>query len=482
MKVFQPNSEPQYQFLTSDVFEVLYGGAAGGGKTQGLIVKPLIRMQQAGVRNWKGIIFRNTYREIEGLDGLAHKAREIYAHIPGAQYLKQSHTWTFPTPVRSEEELEQYRSGVRFESYLQFGYLESYEHALNHQGLSYNFIGFDELGHQLRESYLYLISRLGRDKGIPAQVASTANPGTPWVFERWAYWLDVPDREEMKRRSGVVKWYRALPDRDGEEEVPEELVEEYAARYPKNPPRSRTFIHADFMDNPDLSEDYIASLMMQPYIIREQLVNSNWKIQAGRGLVFKREWFTRTALDFPPGCQMFRYWDFAATAKDGGLGVALNTGKKKSDPDFTATCLMGIKGNDIYIKVDRMQLEWPAVQSWFLRTAKSEPGVRIGWEQEPGSNAKGLSYNLRLELGKIGRSGTAIPANVSKLQNAMQWSTEAENGQIIIIESTTIKTTDLIACFHGFPELPHDDETDAVSGARRLARSSFTGSQGVVAQ
>ena len=123
--IFQPNEGPQTDFLSAPENDVLYGGAAGGGKSMALIVEPLRYAHKAAHR---ALILRKTMPELREL---IDKSRELYPKaFPGAKFKEQEKTWHFP-------------SGAKME----FGYLDRDADVYRYQGQAYSFIGFDEIWH-----------------------------------------------------------------------------------------------------------------------------------------------------------------------------------------------------------------------------------------------------------------------------------------------------------------------------------------------
>ena len=189
--------ERQALFMQRPEDEVLYGGAAGGGKSDALVIEAA---RQVEIPYYKGLILRKTYPQ---LTELIEKSLRYYpGAFPRARYNEQKHCWTFP-------------SGAR----IVFGSLQHEKDRFNYQGKAFDFIAFDELTHFTFDEYIYLKSR-NRPNGPGTRVymRSTANPGGvghAWVKERFitagepmqTIWEDVvlvgPDgrtqRERMSR-------------------------------------------------------------------------------------------------------------------------------------------------------------------------------------------------------------------------------------------------------------------------------------------
>ena len=157
----------QAEFMRRREPEVLYGGAAGGGKSDALIIEAL---RQVHIPHYRGLILRKTYPQ---LSDLVDKSQSYYRRaFPQAQYNATSHVWTFP-------------SGAK----IWFGSMQYTKDRTNYQGKAYDFIGFDELTHFEWEEYSYMMSR-NRPTGPGTRVymRATTNPGGighGWVKARF---------------------------------------------------------------------------------------------------------------------------------------------------------------------------------------------------------------------------------------------------------------------------------------------------------
>ena len=222
---------------------MLYGGAAGGGKSDALVIEAL---RQVDIPNYKGIIFRKTFPQCRELIA---KSMNYYKRChPKAKYNASQHCWTFP-------------SGAK----IYFGSLPNVNSMYNYQGHAYDFVAFDELTHFTHEEYTYLLSR-NRPEGPGTRVytRSTCNPGGVghgWVKERF-----ITPAPPM-----TVLWDEA--------EVKGETLR-----------RSRIFVPSSVTDNPALLENdpnYITNLALLPEAQRNALLYGDW--DSFEGQVF-REW------------------------------------------------------------------------------------------------------------------------------------------------------------------------------------------------
>ena len=113
-------------------FEALYGGAAGGGKSDYLVAEALRQVQ---IPQYRAIIFRKTYPELEDIISRSH---ELYGSaFPRAKYNESKHAWRFP-------------SGAM----IYFGQMQYTKDKLKYQGRHFDFVGFDELTHFPKEEYM----------------------------------------------------------------------------------------------------------------------------------------------------------------------------------------------------------------------------------------------------------------------------------------------------------------------------------------
>ena len=133
-------NSPQERFVRSRIREVGYGGQAGGAKSFGLILCPLYQLHK---KEYHAILFRRTYKQLSGDDGLIDLSKKVYPHI-GGNYIKSEYRWEFSG----------YPGTIRFAHLEHENLLESL-----YEGHQYAFIGFDELQTFTQRMYLYMFSR-----------------------------------------------------------------------------------------------------------------------------------------------------------------------------------------------------------------------------------------------------------------------------------------------------------------------------------
>lgn len=244
----------QTAFLIVPHKEVLYGGAAGGGKSVGLLAAA---SQYLDVPGYSALLLRQTYKDLALPGALMDVAHQWWRNT-AAKWKAKEYTWEFPEG-----------------STLSFGYLEREADKYQYQGSEFHFIGFDELTQFETETrYLYLFSRLRRttEFDVPLRVRSTTNPGG--IGHTW------------------VK-----------------------NRFIEGDLGGRLFIPATLDDNPYLDRaEYEESLSLLDVVTREQLRHGDWEVDP-RGGMFRRDWFN-IIQDLPSNiAYTVRYWDMAASTE-----------------------------------------------------------------------------------------------------------------------------------------------------------------------
>jgi hypothetical protein len=156
----------QRSFINATASEVLFGGAAGGGKSYGQTVDAfLFALKYPGS---KQLLLRRTFAELDKSiirTVLGWYPKEVFS------YNSSNHTGRFSNG-----------------SILDFGYCASELDVTQYQSAEYDVIRFDELTHFTEYQYVYLISRIRGANGFPKQIKSSTNPGGighTWVKERF---------------------------------------------------------------------------------------------------------------------------------------------------------------------------------------------------------------------------------------------------------------------------------------------------------
>lgn len=277
--IFRPNPGPQTNFLAASEREVLYGGAAGGGKSYAILADPLRYIAHP---QFSGLILRHTTEELREL---IWKSQEMYPKIyPGIKWSERKMQWQHP-------------SGGK----LWMSYLDRDEDVMRYQGLSFSYIAWDELTQWPTPfAYNYMRSRLRTAApDLPVFMRATTNPGGPghqWVRKMFI----VP--------SPPGKSFYATDVETGETLV-----------YPKGhskegqPLFKRKFISAKLADNPYLAEsgDYETMLLSLPEHQRKQLLEGNWDIAEGAAFSeFNRAIHVVEPFNIPSSWPRFRSADY----------------------------------------------------------------------------------------------------------------------------------------------------------------------------
>ena len=159
-------TKTQLEFITADADEVLFGGAAGGGKSYGQLVDALLfALKYPGSHQ---LVLRRTFPELE--HSLIMNSLLIYP-TSVCKYKTSDSKWSF-------------RNG----SVIEFGYCRAESDVLRYQGAEYDVVRFDELTHFTESQYTYLLSRVRGTNGYPKQIKSSTNPGGvghTWVKSRF---------------------------------------------------------------------------------------------------------------------------------------------------------------------------------------------------------------------------------------------------------------------------------------------------------
>lgn len=247
--------------LAGEAVETLYGGAAGGGKSEWLLHYGLAQMLKHPYNY--GAIFRRVYPSLIGT--LIPRSHRIYPQF-GGKWNGQTHRWTFPNG-----------------SVLLFGSLQYDTTVLEHQGAEFGWLGFEEVTEFMEAQVGYMLGRLrAPGPGIRPHMAATANPGGHghrWVKRRW-----------VKPKDG--DWDGA--DIGIDRPVPFQVWDPVSTTDNPNP-TSRCFVPATLADNPALMHrdpEYVNRLRnITDKALRKAMETGDWDaIDAIEGALWLQSW------------------------------------------------------------------------------------------------------------------------------------------------------------------------------------------------
>src|SRR5580692_3196181 len=443
---------PQTEFLRTAADICIYGGAAGGGKTVGLILEPLRHVGR--VANFTAVFFRRTTPQITNPGGLWDESVNFYPRFGGTPH-HRAHEWRWP------------RAGK-----IKFSHLQFDTTVYDWQGAQITLICFDELTHFTARQFFYMVSRNRSTCGVRPYIRATCNPDADsWVADFLAWWINPETGLPIPERAGVLRYYVRVAEKIEWADRPEELVqylpppEDLPPDFESPQPISVTFIPATVFDNPALLQvnpQYFAWLLSLPLLERERLLGGNWKIRPAAGLYFKRQWCA-VVDEVPADLDVVRYWDLAATEK-----TELN------DPDWTVGIKLGRDKNGGYWLLDmvRGRANPGDIDRLLLNTATQDSNrVRVGFGKDPGQAGK--SQALHLVRALSGFTVVAAPESGDKLTRFGPFSSQCRAGNVKIRRGSW--NEELFRVLEGFPDLAHDDEVDACSGALEMFSPNMKG-------
>jgi len=445
------------QFPNEDdsVFQCLYGGGAGGGKSDaGLMALAQYAWQ---FPQFKGAAFRRTVPQLYASDGLIARAQEWWLPA-GAAWNGTHNIFTFP-------------SGAT----IQFGHMSQPHAHLNHQGAAYHCTFWDELTHwPVATQPRYVgVSRCRRDVGdtIPLRMLASANPGGPghvWVQKDYVGGVDMVTGKKL------------------------------APRF--------CFVPSLLVDNPHLDQlAYARGLAEQglhPTLVA-QLLRGDWNAREP-GDYFQRAWFGPLldyATDLWPSsdCVRVRWWDLAASKKAGSAftsGVRMAKHRMgvcavehcisfRETPGTRDDLIVQTAQHDGFGVVVGLEIEGGSggiAQFEHLRTRMRRLGFRVvGARPAADLNTdREKHYLLRGGADHVSESGSAVTGRRGKMQRADPVASALERGYRWRAEHPDVPlhgqregirlfagpwTQGYLDVVEGFPEGATIDEVDATTGA-----------------
>lgn len=195
--VWRPRSKPQLALIRCPVSEVFFGGARGGGKTDGVLGKWAIKDSYYGPA-FNAIMFRRT--TVSSEDAI-ERSKEIYGPL-GGNFNKVSRIWRMPYGGR-----------------VAFAYLDSIDDAGEYQGRNVTDAWVEEAGQYPNPAPIdRLFGVLRSASGVPVQMIVTANPGGAgqhWVAARYGM-IPFPAAPKILNRpleNGAIHRIAVIPSR-----------------------------------------------------------------------------------------------------------------------------------------------------------------------------------------------------------------------------------------------------------------------------
>lgn len=450
--VIRPQPGPQERASASAADIVCFGGGAGGGKSWSILFEAARHVRTPG---YAAYIFRRTTRQVTGGGGLWAESVDLFSLYDGKPR-EGLLDWTFETDGGNAT--------------IQFAHLEHEKNKTDYQGKEIALLAFDEATHFTETQFQYLQTRARTTCGVKPKVFLTCNPDPDSWVRRWVDWWIGDDGFPIPERSGVLRWFARMPDDslhwgDSRAEVHAHAVEHVPALRPEHV-KSFTFIPSKLDDNKILTDadpSYLATLLSQPRVIREQLLGGNWNIKATAGSFFRSSYFEIVDAVPPTIRERVRAWDLAATRPT----------KENPDPDWSVGVKVAIdKGGTLYVEhVERLR-DGPLGVETAIQNMASADGRRckVGLWQDPGQAGKTQIDHYRRKL--LGFTVTTERAARDKQTYAGPPSSSAEGGNIKLVRGSW--NAAFVSTLEGFPDAKHDDDVDALSLAHlKLVRSNL---------
>lgn len=443
----------QQVFLALNSREVMYGGAAGGGKSDALL---MAATQYMDVPGYSALILRRTWADLASPGAIMDRANTWFVNTP-AKRKDGGRVWEFPTKTPDGRPAQPAR--------LSFGHLQYENDRFKYASAEYQYIGFDELTHFSESMYTFLFSRLRRPQLVclscGKNVTQSANRHGGKPDFRHADKAEGKACKNLFPDPKVLAQYPPAPDgtsiydvplrmrsatnpgSKGHEWVRDRFVDERTRL------KSAIFIPASIYDNPSLDiPSYVESLNYLTPVDRDRLLNGDWDVTES-GEMFERWWF-KIIDSAPSEGRVVRYWDNAASAGKG---------------DYTVGAKMRLTPDGRWVVEDIVRGQWSSAEKeQVIKQTASLDGTKVSirMEQEPGSSGKDVIHHYATQV-LVGYDFKADKPTGNKEVRATPLASAAENGNVYLVKAAWNKP--FLDEFNVFPIGNHDDIVDACSGA-----------------
>lgn len=444
-RAIRAQAGPQEGFLASSADIVIYGGAAGGGKSFAILLEPI---RHKMTKAFGAVVFRREATQITNEGGLWDEAMQLYPLAHG-------------TPFKSPKLGFRWKSGAK----VTFGHLNREDDVLAWQGAQIPLICFDELTHFEESQFWYMLSRNRSTCGVRPYIRATTNPkADSWVERLLTWWIDQDENSEtyglpIPERSGVVRWFVRVSGTLHWGDSPDIAI---AHGMQPEDAKSLTFISAKITDNKallDKDPGYMANLKALSRVERGRLLDGNWKIRPAAGMYFRRSEVRMITHDqIPDGVRWLRAWDLAAT----------EVGENSQDPDWTVGALMGIRLGNVstpsrliiaHVRRDRQRTAGvrdmvKSLAEWDTKAAS------IAFPQDPGAAGKSAGEDF---VGMLpGWTSKAWPISGDKVTRADPFAAQWQAGNVDVVRGPWNEA--FFSELEAFPTKGvHDDQVDACS-------------------
>ncbi|WP_202969802.1 phage terminase large subunit [Endozoicomonas atrinae] len=400
---WSPQPGPQTALLTCPIEDILYGGARGGGKTDGFLGKWLMRSQVYGGK-CKGLFVRRSMPELDEVIG---RSQEIFTPL-GTLWKAQKSTWVMPNGA-----------------ILRLRSLERDADAGKYQGHSYTDVYIDEGGNFPNPDPIdKLNATLRNPHGIPSSFNVSANPGGPgheWIKKRYIDPAPLGMKPVIDGSSNAKRIY--IPSRLEDNRLLMDGDPGYIARLKKSGP---------------------------PWLVQAWLMG-DWNATPEGGLI-KAQWFKRYNVLPSEFLRVIQSWDTAYKPE------------QVNDPSVCTT--WGETRHGWYLlDVFRERMEYPALKraAASLYEAWRPQGVLI----EDKGSGQSLIQELRqgVGVGQTKVRIPVIPIDtkgINKVDRLIAVSSLFEAGMVYLPEVSPW-SLDYEIEMTIFPLAPHDDQVDSTS-------------------